>query len=65
MRHESYGHVYTSQRAELISTSADDFGRFATLSAARTFARGERDRLAGLLIKDNPVLFTGSKEDNS
>ena len=52
-----HGHVYTYQRGQLIDTMPDDFGAFTTLDSARRYAAKERDRLNGLLIKDNPVLF--------
>lgn len=54
---ERHGRVYPSGRGEFVTTSADDFGRFGSLDSARRFARREQERLSGLLIKDNPVLF--------
>jgi hypothetical protein len=43
--HEPY--LYMEDRGDLINTSDDPFGRFATLNAARTFARKEQARLGG------------------
>jgi hypothetical protein len=48
---------YTQHRGDLIDTSKDNFGRFATLRTARKFASQQRERINGLRIKDNPVIF--------
>lgn len=63
VRHEYRHYIYTNARGEIISTSHDDFGRFATLNAARKFASSERHRLDALLIKDKPILFTDNPDD--
>lgn len=54
--YRSYGHVYPFTRGEVVPT-ADDFGQYGTLTAARNAAKREQARVAGLLIKDKPVLF--------
>ena len=58
---ESYGYVYPQDRGEIVSTGHDTFMQHATLRAARTHAAREAKRLAGLLIKDKPILFVERK----
>ena len=57
--------VSVSKRGQLVDIMPDDFGAFGSLNAARRHASKERDRLNGLLVKDNPVLFDSSKEYNA
>lgn len=60
-----HGHTYAQKRGELVDVMADDFGAFASLDAARRYARKEQARVSALLIKDKPVLFNLTREDNS
>jgi hypothetical protein len=62
IREHAHGYDYRTKRGGIADTSADAFGRFGSLDSARRFAKREQKRLAGLLIKDNPVLFDLSKE---
>ena len=62
---ESYGYVYPQERGEIVSTGHDTFMQHATLRAARKQAEREATRLAGLLIKDKPILFVERRAEAS